>query len=95
MLTGYSFWSQQDQNGSGWLSKKKTEILQQQRFRATTCVVVLSFLGARRVKLCAFSSEDDDDGANVLSNEDSRGYAQTCQSHIADTGCIVTTELFL
>ncbi|KAG5388335.1 hypothetical protein IGI04_029876 [Brassica rapa subsp. trilocularis] len=46
---------------------------QQQRFRATTCVVVLSFLGARRVKLCAFSSEDDDDGANVLSNEDSRG----------------------
>ncbi|KAF3527557.1 hypothetical protein DY000_02041326 [Brassica cretica] len=53
-----------DQNGSGWWLKKKTERLQQQWFRATTCVVVLSLLGARRVKLCAFSSEDDDDRAN-------------------------------
>ena len=58
---------------AGSLSKKKTERLHQQRFRATTCVVVLSLFGARRVKLCAFSSEDDDDGANVLSNEDSSG----------------------
>ncbi|CAH8360759.1 unnamed protein product [Eruca vesicaria subsp. sativa] len=30
------------------------------------------FNGTRRVKLCGFSSEDDD-GANVLRNEDSRG----------------------
>lgn len=53
--------------------RRKTERLQQLRFRATTYVVVLSLLGARRVKICAFSSEDDDDGANVLSNENSRG----------------------
>lgn len=31
------------------------------------------FNRARRVNIRAFSSEDDDDGANVLSNEDSRG----------------------
>ncbi|KAL0655375.1 hypothetical protein Bca4012_075959 [Brassica carinata] len=52
---------------------EKTDRLHQQQSSATTCVVVLSLLGAQRVKLCDFSYEDDDDGALMLSNEESIG----------------------
>ncbi|WZZ78775.1 hypothetical protein YC2023_099347 [Brassica napus] len=85
----------QNQNCSGWWSKEKTYRLHLQQSRATTCVVVLSSVRSRRVKLCEFSFEDDVDGAIMLNNEDSIGYAQTCKSHIAENGCIVTTKLFL
>ncbi|KAL0691774.1 hypothetical protein Bca4012_091453 [Brassica carinata] len=38
---------------------------------------------------------NDGDGAIMFSNEDSRGYTQTCKFHIAENGYNVTTKLFL